>query len=199
MVPGSPYTSALLELYRRKQDPQTYLGFLRGLIGLPQRAATSVQRYINTGEYDPAPIMQAASLAVGSPGVPAGALGSSIGRVARIGQAARTERFNWPVRTEYGKVIDMPITVNPSRGDIMRELANAPHGDVRALRAPDGKIYMWPANEAMHRDIATNFDLPFKTLKDLQSSSYLFNRADVDKLSKFSNFDEMIKLLSTSQ
>jgi hypothetical protein len=42
------------------------------------------------------------------------------------------------------------------------ELAQAPHGDVRALRAPNGDVYMWPANEAMHVDIADTFDLPFK-------------------------------------
>lgn len=115
-----------------------------------------------------------------------------------IANPSRTERFMWPVRTNYGKTIDMPITVNPSRGHIQRELAQAPHGDVRALRAPNGDVYMWPANEAMHVDIADNFDLPFKTRADLQKSSYLFNKKDVDALGKFSGFDDLVSRLGNS-
>jgi len=125
-----------------------------------------------------------AMLMVGSPLTPRGALGSSL----------RRERFQWPVKTEYGSVVDMPITVNPTRRDILSALADAPHGDVRALKAPSGDVYLWPANEALHRDIAMSFDLPFKTRQDLQRASYLFNRKDVEHL-PFKSFDEMIGLL----
>jgi hypothetical protein len=94
--------------------------------------------------------------------------------------------------------MDMPITVNPSKSMIRRELAQAPHGDVRALRAPSGDVYMWPANEALHVDIADNFDLPFKTRQHLQQNSYLFNGADVEKLGGFSNFDDLISKLNAA-
>ena len=111
--------------------------------------------------------------------------------------ARKTERFEWPVRTEYGTNITMPITVNPSARDIAKELANAPHGDVRALKAPNGDVYLWPANEAMHRDIASTFDMPFKTRQDLQKSSYLFNSKDVDALGGFKSFDDLITRLGS--
>jgi hypothetical protein len=109
---------------------------------------------------------------------------------------SKAERFNWPIRTIYGKTIDMPITVNPSKSMILRELAQ--HGDVRALRAPNGDVYLWPANEAMHVDIADNFDLPFKTRQELQKNSYLFNKRDVDALQGFSNFDDLMKKLDAA-
>jgi len=89
----------------------------------------------------------------------------------------------------------MPIIVNPSSRDIKMALAQAPNGDVRALRSPTGDVYMWPANEAMHRDIAMNFDLPFKNREHLQQSSYLFNKKDVDALGTFADFDDLIKRL----
>ena len=108
---------------------------------------------------------------------------------------ARTERFDWPVRTLSGSVIDMPIVVNPSRSHMQRLLAEAPHGDVRALKTPAGDVYAWPANEAMHVDIASTFDLPFKTRQELQSASYLMNKKDVDALGKYSNFDELVAKL----
>ena len=114
-----------------------------------------------------------------------------------IGMAGRGkfEKFNWPVATAYGKTIDMPITVNPGRSAITRALSEAPHGDVRALKAPSGDVYMWPANEAMHVDIANTFDLPFKTRQELQKNSYLFNKRDVDKLGPYKNFDELVSRL----
>ena len=108
---------------------------------------------------------------------------------------ARTERFDWPVRTLSGSVIDMPIVVNPSRSHMQRLLAEAPHGDVRALKTPSGDVYAWPANEAMHVDIASTFNLPFKTRQDLQSASYLMNKKDVDALGKYANFDELVAKL----
>jgi hypothetical protein len=92
----------------------------------------------------------------------------------------------------------MPIIVNPSRSHIQRALAEAPFGDVRALKAPSGDVYLWPANEAMHRDIATAFDHPFKTRQDLQKSSYLFNKKDVDALGQFSGFDDLVRQLGTT-
>jgi len=90
----------------------------------------------------------------------------------------------------------MPITVNPSRSDIQRALAQSPGGDVRALRAPNGNVYLWPANEAMHVDIADNFDLPFRTRAELQKSSYLFNKRDVEARGGFENFDDLVKRLA---
>ncbi len=47
------------------------------LSSLPQRAMTSAANYERTGEYDPAPIVEAAGMVVGSPLTPRGALGSS--------------------------------------------------------------------------------------------------------------------------
>jgi hypothetical protein len=117
-----------------------------------------------------------------------------IGTPAKPGSSLRRERFQWPVKTEYGSVVDMPITVNPTRRDILSALADAPHGDVRALKTPAGDVYMWPANEALHRDIAMSFDLPFKTRQDLQRASYLVRRKDVEHL-PFKSFDELIGLL----
>jgi hypothetical protein len=92
----------------------------------------------------------------------------------------------------------MPVSVNPSRSMIQRELAQAPHGDVRALKAPSGDVYMWPANEAMHVDIADTFDLPFKTREELQQNSYLFNKNDVAKIGQFSNLDDLISKLKAA-
>ena len=105
---------------------------------------------------------------------------------------SKAERFVWPVQTTYGKTIDMPVSVNPSKSMILRELAQAPHGDVRALRAPNGDIFMWPANEAMHIDIAETFDLPFGTRQALQQSSYLINKRDVEAVGRFANFDDLV-------
>lgn len=112
--------------------------------------------------------------------------------------AEGAERFNWPVRTSYGKTIDMPVNVNPSKSMILRELAQSPHGDVRALRAPNGDVYLWPANEAMHVDIADTFDLPFKTRHELQKNSYLFNKRDVEAAGGFSNFDDLVKKIDAA-
>jgi hypothetical protein len=55
---------------------------LAGMAGhvatLPQRALQSAGTFQQTGEYDPAPILEAAGLMVGSPFTPRGALGSSM-------------------------------------------------------------------------------------------------------------------------
>jgi hypothetical protein len=117
---------------------------------------------------------------------------------AAMGMAGNYERFDWPVRTLSGRIVDMPVTVNPSRSAIQRELAQAPHGDVRAVRHPNGDLYMWPANEAMHVDIANAFDMPFKTREDLQRNSYLLNKGDVDKVERFRNFDDLVSKLGDS-
>lgn len=141
-----------------------------------------------------------AAIGMATPFAKAGELGSAGANLLenQINSLSKTERFNWPVKLSYGKTIDMPVSVNPSRSMIQRELAQAPHGDVRALRAPNGDVYLWPANEAMHVDIADTFDLPFKTRQELQKASYLFNKADVDKLDRFKNFDDLISKLGSS-
>lgn len=125
------------------------------------------------------------------------------GQAAKVGEelattiARRAEHFNWPVRTEYGKVVDMPITINPRASHIQRMLKDAPFGDIRALRAPSGDMYVWPANEAMHVDIASNFSLPFKNRAELQKNSFLFNKSEIEKVGRFSDFDDLIKKIES--
>lgn len=56
-------------------------GMAHGLMTLPERAMHAAGDLQRTGDvYDPAPGLQTAMMMVGTPGVPTGALGSSIGR-----------------------------------------------------------------------------------------------------------------------
>lgn len=56
-------------------------GMMHGLMTLPEQAMHAAGDLQRTGDvYDPAPGLQTAMMMVGTPGVPAGALGSSIGR-----------------------------------------------------------------------------------------------------------------------
>jgi hypothetical protein len=62
---------------------QGFIGkVFHGLATLPARAGQAAVDYGDPlkGTYDPAPIMEGAMMAVGTPGVPAGAIGSGIGR-----------------------------------------------------------------------------------------------------------------------
>lgn len=176
--------------------------------GAPFQAARTLGQAAMSGTLDvadPQTAGEAFNLVSGiagarAPFARAGELGSAGGNLLenQTNTLSNTERFNWPVKLSYGKTIDMPVSINPSRSMIQRELAQAPHGDVRALRAPNGDVYLWPANEAMHVDIADTFDLPFKTRQELQRASYLFNKKDVDALGRFKNFDDLVQKLGTS-
>lgn len=55
----------------------------------------------------------------------------------------------------------------------------SPGGDVRLLRAPDGRWLAWPASEGFHLQVAESLGLDFRTRKDLQSASYLFSAGDI--------------------
>lgn len=57
---------------------QDLAGAAGHLATLPQRAMGSAANFERTGQYDPAPIVEAASMMVGSPLTPRGALGSSM-------------------------------------------------------------------------------------------------------------------------
>lgn len=90
----------------------------------------------------------------------------------------------------------MRLVIDPTRDDLVRLLENAPDGDVRALRAPNGKIYAWSAHEARHVEVATALDLPFSTRAELQAASYLFNRRDQAAVGSFIDFEDLIRQLS---
>lgn len=59
---------------------QATADMLRNVATLPQRALTAAGDLQRTGEYDPRPALEAAMIATGTPGVPRGALGSSIAK-----------------------------------------------------------------------------------------------------------------------
>lgn len=89
--------------------------------------------------------------------------------------SAVLRRNMFPLPTLSGRVVEMPILKNPGKYAVKDLFASAPHGDVRLLRDGAGDIYAWPANEAMHVDVASAFDLPFKNRADLQANSFLWN------------------------
>ncbi|TXN34226.1 hypothetical protein FV232_28225 [Methylobacterium sp. WL30] len=91
----------------------------------------------------------------------------------------------------------MRLVTDPTRDDLVRLLADAPDGDVRALRAPNGKIYAWSAHEARHVEVAAALDLPFGTRSQLQAASYLFNRRDQTTAGPFVDFEDLVRLLSS--
>lgn len=78
----------------------------------------------------------------------------------------------------------------------MRLLAEAPEGTVRALRAPDGRIYAWPAADARHVEVAAALDLPFETRARLQAASYLFDRSTVAAVGEFADFEDLVRGLA---
>lgn len=86
------------------------------------------------------------------------------------------KRETWPIETSWGKVVDMPIYKNPSRREIVR-LARESDGDVRVLRAPNGDWLAWPANEALHVDVASTLGLDFRNREALSRNSYLIDPA----------------------
>lgn len=90
----------------------------------------------------------------------------------------------------------MRLLVDPIRDDLARLLADAPDGDVRALRAPDGRVYAWAAHIACHVEVATSLDLPFADRAQLQAASYRFNRGDVEALGAFADFEEAMQRLA---
>lgn len=90
----------------------------------------------------------------------------------------------------------MRLIANPSRDDLLRLLADAPDGDVRALRTPDGKIYAWAADEARHVEVATALDLSYATRAQLQAASYLFSRGDAAAVGPFMDFEDFVRRLS---
>jgi hypothetical protein len=64
---------------------ENYLpGVANQMLTLPQRAFDAAERLGLTGEYDPGPALEAATLMVGSPLMPRGALGSSARRSPRL-------------------------------------------------------------------------------------------------------------------
>lgn len=93
----------------------------------------------------------------------------------------------------------MRLVVDPTRDDLVRLLADAPDGDVRALRAPDGRVYAWAAREARHVEVAAALDLPFDTRAQLQAASYLFNRGHVAAVGVFADFDELVQRLAREE
>jgi hypothetical protein len=98
------------------------------LATLPQRAMHAADVFERGGDYDPAPIVEAATLMVGSPLTPRGALGSAArqpGRPARLpmDEASRMERaetmgFRRDMPIEYGlapegeKIVAAAVNVN---------------------------------------------------------------------------------------
>lgn len=92
----------------------------------------------------------------------------------------------------------MRITTNPSRDELARLLADAPGGNVRALRTPDGRILAWAAADARHVEVAAALDLPFETRAHLQAASYLFDRRDVEAAGDFTDFEDLVRRLARS-
>jgi hypothetical protein len=102
------------------------------LATLPQRALHAADVYERGGDYDPAPIVEAATLMIGAPLAPKGALGSAArrpGRPARLpmDEASRIERAD-----AMGFRRDMPL-----------EYGRAPEGEKIAAAAIDvnGRIF----------------------------------------------------------
>jgi len=111
------------------------------LATLPQRALAAADRFHRTGEYDPAPIVEAATLMVGAPLTPKGALGSSAQRLPmdRASVEARMRQMNMaeepfyraegsilnrggrsasdrvPVRRLFSRAIDRPRRQSPAK------------------------------------------------------------------------------------
>ena len=90
----------------------------------------------------------------------------------------------------------MRLIADPTRDDLIRLLADAPGGDVRALRAPDGRVYAWAAHAARHVEVATTLDLPFADRAQLQTASYRFNRGDVEAVGAFADFEDLVRRLA---
>lgn len=90
----------------------------------------------------------------------------------------------------------MRLLVDPSRDDLTRLLADAPDGDVRALRAPDGRVYAWAAHAARHVEVATSLNLPFADRTQLQAASYRFSRGDVEAAGPFLDFEDLVRRLA---
>lgn len=64
----------------------------------------------------------------------------------------------------------MRLVINPTREDLRRLLADAPDGDVRALRASSGTVYGWSAHEVRHVEVAIARNLPFFIRVPLQAA-----------------------------
>jgi len=91
----------------------------------------------------------------------------------------------WPIATRSGRVMDMPLRVNPTMTELRAAVKNNPQRQVRMLRDPNtGDVYAWEAAEAMHVDVADTLDLPFRNRAELQANSYLFGPDEVEELAK---------------
>lgn len=90
----------------------------------------------------------------------------------------------------------MRILRNPGCDELVRLLVEAPDGVVRALRAPDGLIFVWAAADARHVEVAAALDLPFADRAALQAASYRFSRREVEAASPFANFEDLVQRLA---
>ncbi|TXM97744.1 hypothetical protein FV242_30795 [Methylobacterium sp. WL64] len=90
----------------------------------------------------------------------------------------------------------MDILTNPNHDALVRLLAEAPRGLVRALRAPDGTVYAWAAHDARHVEVVAALDLPFADRASLQAASYRFSRQEVDAVRAFTDLDDLVRRLA---
>jgi hypothetical protein len=142
LIDDDPFTRAALRTRQsvqpqggRREGPTTHVlknylpHVLGGLATLPQRALDASEELRLTGEYDPAPAMEIASMMVGSPFTPIGALGSSVRRPPRLpmDEGSRMARADG-----MGFKRNMPV-----------EYATAPAGEKLATPAIDvnGRIF----------------------------------------------------------
>jgi hypothetical protein len=110
-------------------------GILQGIASLPQRALTAAGDLQRTGEYDPEPVVELASMMVGTPGAPLRSLGSSMRNPLYHGTPAN----------------DLRVIEPSTRGPLGPGVYTSPSPQVAKSYAWDnGKVHELPAKD---RDI----------------------------------------------
>ncbi len=86
------------------------------------------------------------------------------------------------------------VAKNPRRGKLMEMARNGE--SFRAIRDPaTGDSYAWPASEAMHIDMAQKLGFDFKSRRELQRNSYLFDRAQLEDAKGARDLDDLLKMI----
>lgn len=86
---------------------------------------------------------------------------------------------------------------NPLRADLIRLTKGG--GSSRALRDPaTGDIYAWPASDALHIEMVNRLNLNFRTRDQVQKSSYLFSRDQLDQSPDAADLEGLVEAFGGS-
>lgn len=161
------------------------------------------QLFQNHGFYQPrtGSVAETVGETVGSllaPGPDASALshGIGLGLPLFMGVFSRAQKpavldLHMPSWRKGAPEMSFSVEKNPRRSTL-EKLARG--GSFRALRDPaTGDIYAWPANEALHADVAQKLGLDFRTRNEVLKNSFLYSKEQLEEAKHAKDLDDLVK------